>query len=92
MRRADLKRFLFWFAAEFVIYGLVCANGRAYNQARYEWTVITDMLISGFNFWFAVKFIDDKDNRDKWSMAGCVLGGAAGSVTSIAITKWLYGQ
>lgn len=89
---AGLKRFAFWFCAEFFLYGLIVANGRAYNQANYTATLLTDMMISGFNFWFAVKFIDDKDNRDKWSMAGCVLGGGSGSICSIILTKWLYGQ
>lgn len=90
--KSKLKRFAFWFGAEFVIYALVVANGRAYNQANYSATVVTDMLISAFNFGFAVKFIEDKDNRDRWSLAGCVLGGATGSVCSIFVTKWLYGE
>jgi hypothetical protein len=86
------KRFLFWFCAEFVLYALVVANGRAYNQANYTATVVTDMCISAFNFYFAKKFINDKDNQDGWSMAGCVLGGATGSVVSILLTKYVYGK
>jgi len=83
--------FAFWFAAEFVLYGLIVANGRAYNQGHYAWTLVTDMMISAFNFGFAVRFIEDKDNRNRWAMMGCVLGGGAGSCVSILITKWLYG-
>lgn len=90
--KAKLLRFGFWFGAEFVLYALIVANGRAFVQANYGWTVATDMLISAFNFGFAVKFLNDKDNQDRWSLAGCVLGGAAGSVCSIAFTKWVYGQ
>lgn len=86
-----LKTFLFWFCAEFVVYALVVANGRAYNQANYGATLVTDMTISAFNFWFAVKFIEGKDNRTWPALLGCVLGGGAGSVTSIAVTKFLYG-
>lgn len=89
--RAGVKRFLFWFAMEFTQFALIVANGRAYNQANYVATLGTDMVISGFNFWVAVKFIEDKDNRDRWSMAGCVLGGGAGSVVSIFVTKLIYG-
>lgn len=87
-----LRRFAFWFAAEFTLYGLIVANGRAYNQANYSATLVTDMLISAFNFYVAKKFIGDKDNQDGWSMAGCVLGGGAGSLTSILVTKFLYGH
>lgn len=89
---SKFKVFAFWFAAEFVLYGLVVANGRAYNQANYGWTLVTDMMISAFNFGFAVRFIENKDNRNRWAMLGCVCGGGLGSVTSILLTKWLYGQ
>jgi hypothetical protein len=87
-----LKVFAFWFAAEFVLYGLVVANGRAFNQALYGATLVSDMMISAFNFWFAVKFIEGKDNRTWPALAGCVLGGGSGSLVSIALTKWAYGQ
>ena len=86
-----LKVFLFWFAAEFFLYALIVANGRAYNQVNYLATLVTDMTISGFNFWFAVKFIEGKDNRTWPAMLGCVLGGGTGSICSIVLTKWLYG-
>jgi hypothetical protein len=87
-----LRVFAFWFAAEFVLYALVVANGRAYNQGNYLATLVSDMLISAFNFWFAVKFIEGKDNRTWPALAGCVLGGGAGSLCSIYFTKWAYGQ
>lgn len=92
MASSSLKRFAFWFAAEFILYALVVANGRAYNQANYAATLVTDMMISGFNFGIAVKFVEGKENRDRWSLAGCVLGGGTGSLFSIFVTKWLYGQ
>jgi hypothetical protein len=87
----QLKIFLFWFAAEYALFGLVVANGRAYNQANYAATLVSDMLISVFNFWFAVKFIEGKDNRTWPALLGCVLGGGCGSLSSIAFTKWAYG-
>lgn len=87
-----LKIFAFWFAAEFVLYGLIVANGRAYNQGHYAWTLATDMMISGFNFTIGVKFIENADNRNRWAMLGCVLGGGTGSCASILVTKFLYGQ
>lgn len=86
------KVFAFWFVAEFVLYALIVANGRAYNQANYAATLMSDMMISAFNFWFAVKFIEGKDNRTWPALAGCVLGGGTGSLVSIALTKWAYGQ
>lgn len=88
----NIKVFAFWFCAEFLLYSLVVANGRAYNQGLYGATAVSDALISGFNFWFAVKFIEGKDNRTRWALAGCVLGGTTGSLCSIFVTKLVYGQ
>lgn len=88
----QFRIFAFWFAAQFVLYALVVANGRAYVQANYPATFASDMLIAAFNFWFAVKFIEGKDNRTRWALLGVVLGGGSGSLAAIAVTKWLYGQ
>lgn len=85
------KIFAFWFCAEFWIYALIVANGRAYVQGNYLATVISDMVISFNTFWFSVKFIENKDNRTRPAMLGCVLGGGTGSCAAIFVTKWLYG-
>jgi hypothetical protein len=87
-----LHTFAFWFAAEFILYGLIVANGRAYNQGHYAATLVTDMAISAFNFTIGVRFIENADNRNRWAMLGCVLGGGAGSLCSIFLTKMVYGQ
>lgn len=87
-----LKVFAFWFAVEFVLYGMLVANGRAYVQGNYISTLITDMMISGFNFTIGKKFIENADNRSWPAFFGCVLGGGAGSCLSIFLTKILYGQ
>lgn len=87
-----LKIFLFWFAAEFVLYGFLVANGRAYVQANYPATLATDMFISGFNFYFVKKFIEGKDNRSLPAFLGCVLGGGSGSLVSIWLTVHMYGK
>lgn len=84
--------FLFWFAAEFFIYAMLVANGRAYVQANYGATIFTDMVIAGNAFWFQKKFVEDKDNRTWPAILGCVTGGGLGSCFSIFVTKILYGQ
>ena len=75
-----------------MLYALVVANGRAYNQGNYTATLISDMCISAFNFWFAVKFIEGKDNRTLPALLGCVLGGGAGSLSSIWLTIHIFGK
>lgn len=87
-----MKRFWFWFAMEFLSYALIVANGRAYVQGHYFWTVLTDLSISAQGFILSKKFIADKDSLDWIAMAGYVLGGASGSVFSIFITKVVYGE
>ena len=87
-----VKLFAFWFAAEFITFALVVANGRAYNQAHYAATIITDMLISANGFYIGKKFIESADNRGPWAMAGCTLGGGTGSIFAIWATVHLYGQ
>lgn len=88
---SKFRTFLFWFVAEFWIYALIVANGRAYVQGNYLWTILTDMVISFNTFWFSVKFIENKDNREWPAMLGCVLGGGTGSCAAIFITKLMYG-
>jgi hypothetical protein len=85
-----LKTFLFWFALEFVLYALIVANGRAYNQGLLGYTFVTDMTISGFNFFIMDRFV--KSDRNRWAFAGCVCGGGMGSICSILLTKFVYGQ
>lgn len=84
--------FAFWFLAEFTLYALIVANGRAYTHALYVPTVLSDGLIQAFNFFVGVKFIEGKDNRTKPALFGSILGGMCGSAFSILVTTRVYGQ
>jgi hypothetical protein len=88
----QLKRFAFWFVVQFIQYALVVANGRAYVLASYMATAVTDLLIATLNFVIMVKFVENKDHRDRWSMAGYVTGGTLGSLAAIYITTRIYGR
>ena len=90
-----MKRFAFWFVVEFVSFALVVANGRAYNQANYLWTFVTDATIQVNGFIIGAKFARDVTNsrgHDPWMIAGGALGGASGSLAAIWLTVHFYGQ
>lgn len=84
-------QFFFFAACEFICYFIIVANTRAFTAGSYKWTAITDMAFTSQQFALGVVMIDDKDSRTFWSGLGCVLGGCAGSLLSIWVTKHFYG-
>jgi hypothetical protein len=45
-----MKTFTLFFALQFLLFLLITINYRAVAQARYGWTIATDMLISAAQF------------------------------------------
>lgn len=86
------KDFWFWFWVEFISFMLVVANGRAYVQGNYGWTIATDMIIQLQIFIIGKKFIADAERLGFWACAGSVLGGGLGSCFAIFVTKMVYGK
>jgi len=90
---SNTGRFFFYFSVQFLVYGLVVANGRAYVQGLYAWTAVTDALIAAVNFLVVRKMAkESQDDLHGPSFIGYVLGGTMGSLFSIWITKMVYGQ
>jgi len=90
---SNVGRFFFYFVIQFIIYGLLVANGRAYVQGLYMWTAITDASIAAMNFLVTRRLAkESQDDLHGPSFAGYVLGGTIGSLFSIWITKMGYGQ
>jgi hypothetical protein len=85
-------KFLFFFVSQYILYGLIVANTRAFTQALYCSTAITDGLIALQGF-FTVRLIAKDENSDGIApLLGTVVGGVAGSLSSIFLTKMLYGR
>lgn len=88
------RRLPFWthpflfFLTQFVSYSLIIINGRAYNQANYLVTVISDAFF-GFYGFYIIKAVGDTKHR--WSVVGYVLGGVVGSVAGIWLSKKMLG-
>ncbi len=83
-----MKTFVLFFALQFLFYVLVTVNYRAIAQARYAWTVATDMLISAAQFWIIRKVGGSAEDVLAWT--GFVCGGAGGSSAGIYLSKKLF--
>jgi hypothetical protein len=93
--QTDLGKFWFYFLIQFVTYGIVVANGRAYVQGSYLWTAVTDTFFAAMQFIVMrviMKDVQSSDELHGLSMLGYVVGGTAGSLFAIWVTKILYGQ
>lgn len=84
-------RFALFFAAEAVSFFFIAANFRAVAQGLYLWTGFTDMLLVLQSMVITRLMFEDERARDWNSIAGFSLGGAAGSMLSIYVTKHLWG-
>lgn len=93
MPTSSWGRFWFYFGVQFISYGLQVANGRAYVQANYMWTALTDAGIAVQTF-FIIRSIAKESGADAHlpSFMGYVSGGVAGALFAIWITVRIYGQ
>ena len=89
--KSRLGQFFFFGACEFISYFIIVANTRAFTAGSYKWAAITDMAFTAQGFALGVIMIDDPDSRTFWSGAGCVVGGCAGTLASMWVTKHFYG-
>ena len=85
----NARTFLFFFAVQFVSYGMLCWNYRSIAQARFANIFASDLCCAALGFTL-IKKIANTESRV--AMAGYVLGGAIGSVCSVWVTKQVYGQ
>ncbi|MDF2435405.1 MAG: hypothetical protein JWP44_5036 [Mucilaginibacter sp.] len=90
---SNTGRFFFYFSMQFILYGLAVANGRAYVQASYLWTAITDILMATQSFFILRRVAKDSDDDLHGpSLIGYITGGVCGSMVAIYVTKIIYGQ
>src|ERR1700728_4026507 len=89
---SSLGQLLFFFTLQFIAYFMFVANTRAFTQANYGWTWITDTWLAAQSFAISKLMIDQKEGRGLWAGIGYTLGGPIGSLLSIYLTKRLYGH
>jgi hypothetical protein len=85
-------RFAFFFITQMVSYFALVANARAFNQALYTYTALTDGFIAAQQFILVRLIAKDENSGGPWSFAGTVMGGVTGSLMSIWVTQHLYGH
>ena len=85
-----MKTFGLFFLLQFLMFALITVNTRAIAQARYRWTILTDILISAFQFLIIRKVGASAENWVAWS--GFVCGGAVGSSLGIYVSKKWFGK
>lgn len=83
-----MRTFGLFFLLQFLLYLLITLNFRAIAQARYGWTILTDMLISAAQFWIIRTVGASAESVIAWS--GFVCGGAAGSALGIYLSKIVF--
>ena len=87
-----MKTFLIAAVTEFVSFFLIVINTRAYTQGLYVWTFLTDAFFISQSFFVSKWMIEAKDARGVAAYLGFLIGGTAGSLSAIAVTKLLYGK
>jgi hypothetical protein len=83
-----LREFFTFVLLQSVTYFLLVVNFRAVAQARFFWTLVSDTTIAALNFWMIQKVAGAKSRAAR---AGYIVGGAAGSMLGLVVTKILYG-
>ena len=85
-----IGQFVFFFFAQLVSYFLIVANTRAFTHDNYLGTIVTDGIISAQSFFLGKMSIENTNARSWAAFVGNCLGGVAGSVLAIFITKRFY--
>lgn len=86
---AWLQEFRLFFVVQFVSYAFITWNFRAIAQAQYVHVLFSDLVIAALNFKLIKKIAEAHSNV---ALAGYTIGGAAGSLASVWVTKQVLGQ
>lgn len=85
-----MKIFLIAAVTEFLSFFLIVVNTRAYTHGLYGWTFLTDSFFISQSFFVSKWMVEVKEARGMKAYAGFLLGGTAGSLFAIFVTKFLY--
>ena len=79
------KSLLLIFFGQFLVYGIVVVNTRAFTDDNYELTALSAMLLAAIYYYIIRKIT--RDDEDKLALVVYVLGGVIGSLISMYISK-----
>lgn len=85
-----MRRFVKFFLMQFLSYGLICWSIRSVARG-WMWNIVaSDLLIAALSFEIISAVAEAK--KDRTVRLAYMAGGAAGSVTSVLLTKKLWGS
>lgn len=87
-----MKTFCIAAVTEFLSFFLIVINTRAYTQGLYVWTFLTDAFFISQSFFVSKWMVEAKEARGFAAYLGFLIGGTAGSLAAIGVTKLLYGR
>lgn len=80
-----IRGLLLIFLGQFLVYGIVIVNTRAFTTDNYLKTAISDMLLATVNFYIIRRIA--RDEEAKLDLIFYVLGGVVGSLVFMYIDK-----
>lgn len=83
-----MKIFLKFFAIQFLVYAIYCWNSRAMAMGRLFDLAASDLVYAGLQFHVIQEVAKAAGHAARW---GYILGGVAGSLVSVVITKHVWG-
>lgn len=86
-----IGQFVFFAVLEAFSFAIICACTRAQALALYGWTGVTSFIFGLQSFVQAKIMVEDANARTWSAGAGMIIGGVAGDVASVWITKHLFG-
>lgn len=89
MNLKRVREFTLFFSVQFLLYAAVCWNWRAVANARYIEIALSDAVFATLTFSMLKKI---GEATTAWARIGYVVGGILGSLTSVWVTKRLWGQ
>lgn len=84
----ELREAAWLFAAQTVLYGVMCVNMRAVALVDYKWALASDFAIATMNF-FVIRKIAEKEGNGWHRWAGYVAGSLTGTAAGIWISTLL---
>lgn len=78
------------FAIQLSSYTLLCINYRAVAQAHYLWSSLSDFAIATLSYFVIKRIAHGENTLHQWM--GYALGGVAGSLLGIYLSKVILGN
>lgn len=87
-----MRELLRFFFLQYLVCAMVTWNYRAVARADIWNTGLSDVAFSVVNFIMIKRIANEEKDKSYWGMAGYGLGNVLGSITTVYITKYFWGN